>query len=122
MTMIIHKFQLEKFPRRFRDAVIAAGRVNGEEVAIEGCQYESLRQRHMVSFRRRGLGGWVEWLISPVVWASDKFLGTKLKACSACARRRNRLDWIGWHIGQIGGLMLGRKRKRPQVNALRKPQ
>lgn len=43
----------------------------------------------------RGLGDLVEKLARPIAKASDRLLGTKLSGCSACSKRRRKLNqWI----------------------------
>jgi len=42
--------------------------------------------------RRRRLGDTVHLVAQPIAGAIDKALGTNIKGCSACAKRREKLN------------------------------
>ena len=67
----------------------------------------SLRARRSVAARppQLGLGDAVAALLSPLVRASDALLGTHLKTCPGCARRRAALNRAG---RVVSGAIFGR--------------
>lgn len=63
--------------REFRESLKSAGMV--EEIDFE-CPY------------LKGAGDVVALLLGPAAMISDKLMGTRLKTCGGCARRREKLN------------------------------
>lgn len=78
-------------PAGYEADVIASGIIDGDAVLLTTEAYLSLRAKYHRGF---GLGDAVAAIAQPIAGVLDRVLGTNIKRCGACTKRREALNRI----------------------------
>ena len=96
---------LDRFDAKIRKKMLSKGKLINGNIVLDVYNYHTISSQYIPPkincdkyIKKRGLGDWVESLLHPFVVRLDKWFGTELVGCTACARRKANLNrW--WHRG-----------------------
>lgn len=77
-------------PEGYAEDVLSRGVIEGDWLELSNVEYFALRDKY--SPRPEGLGDMVAKFAQPVARVIDAVVGTNIKSCGGCAKRREEMN------------------------------